>query len=126
MDTDQLLAFQRVVREGSFSRAARTLNLGQPAVSARILALEAQLGGALLTRGRRLGLTPLGASFLPFVERALETLDEGVKIARASQSRKRGRVTFAALGSLAGGLLGPTLVQFVSTHPDVQCSMRSG
>jgi DNA-binding transcriptional LysR family regulator len=60
MDTDQLLAFQRVVREGSFSRAARTLDIGQPAVSARIQALEAQLGGALLTRGRRLGLTALG------------------------------------------------------------------
>lgn len=126
MDTDQLLAFQRVVREGSFSRAARTLNIGQPAVSARIQALEAQLGGALLTRGRRLGLTALGASFLPFVERALETLDEGLKSARSSQSRQRGRVTLAALGSLAGGLLGPALVQFVATHPEVECSMRSG
>jgi DNA-binding transcriptional LysR family regulator len=126
MDTDQLLAFQRVVREGSFSRAARTLDIGQPAVSARIQALEALLGGPLLTRGRRLGLTPLGASFLPFVERALETLDEGMKSARSSQSQHRGRVTLAALGSLAGGLLGPALVQFVRAHPQVECSMRSG
>lgn len=126
MDTDQLLAFQCVVREGSFSRAARTLDIGQPAVSARIQALEAQLGGPLLTRGRRLGLTPLGASFLPFVERALETLDEGVKSARSRQSRHRGRVSLAALGSLAGGLLGPALARFVNTHPDVECSMRSG
>lgn len=126
MDTDQLLAFQRVVREGSFSRAARTLDLGQPAVSARIQALEAQLGGALLTRGRRLGLTALGASFLPFVERALETLAEGVKSARLSQTGQRRRVTLGALGSLAGGLLGPTLVQFVGTHPDVEHGMRSG
>jgi LysR family transcriptional regulator, low CO2-responsive transcriptional regulator len=126
MDTDQLLAFQRVVREGSFSRAARTLDIGQPAVSARIQALEAQLGGALLTRGRRLGLTPLGTSFLPFVERALETLDEGLKSARLSQSRRRGRVTLAALGSLAGGLLGPALVQFLGAHPEVECGMRSG
>ena len=125
MDTDQLLAFQRVVRQGSFSRAARTLDIGQPAVSARIQALEAQLGGALLTRGRRVGLTALGASFLPFVERALETLDEGLKSARLSQSRHRGRVTLAALGSLAGGLLGPALVQFMATHPEVECSMRS-
>jgi DNA-binding transcriptional LysR family regulator len=126
MDTDQLLAFQRVVREGSFSRAARTLDIGQPAVSARIQALEALLGGPLLTRGRRLGLTPLGASFLPFVERALETLDEGVKSARLSQSRRQGRVTLAALGSLAGGWLGPALVQFLGVHPEVECSMRSG
>jgi DNA-binding transcriptional LysR family regulator len=126
MDTDQLLAFQRVVREGSFSRAARTLDIGQPAVSARIQALEAQLGGALLTRGRRLGLTALGVSFLPFVERALETLDEGLKSARLSQAERRGRVTLGALGSLAGGLLGPALVKFLAVHPEVECSMRSG
>jgi DNA-binding transcriptional LysR family regulator len=125
MDTDQLLAFQRVVRQGSFSRAARTLGIGQPAISARIQALEAQLGGALLTRGRRIGLTALGASYLPFVERALETLDEGLKSARLSQSRRSGRVTLAALGSLAGGLLGPALERFVAAQPDVECSMRS-
>lgn len=126
MDTDQLLAFQRVVREGSFSRAARTLNIGQPAVSARIAALEGQLGGALIVRGRRLGLTPLGATFLPFVERALDTLDEGATAARLSQGVRGGRVTFGALGSLSGGLLGPALAHFVRAHPAVECSMRSG
>jgi LysR family transcriptional regulator, low CO2-responsive transcriptional regulator len=126
MDTDQLLAFQRVVREGSFSRAGRTLNIGQPAVSARIAALEAQLGGALIVRGRRLSLTPLGVTFLPFVERALDTLDEGTTVARLSQSHRGGRVTLAALGSLSGGLLGPALSQFVRAHPAVECSMRSG
>ncbi|HEU4581795.1 MAG TPA: LysR family transcriptional regulator [Polyangiaceae bacterium] len=125
MDTDQLLAFQRVVRQGSFSRAARTLGIGQPAISARIQALEAQVGGALLTRGRRIGLTALGASYLPFVERALETLDEGLKSARLSQSRRSGRVTLAALGSLTGGLLGPALERFVAAQPQVECSMRS-
>ena len=41
MATDQLVAFQRIVREGSFSRAAFALGIGQPAVSARIAALEA-------------------------------------------------------------------------------------
>jgi DNA-binding transcriptional LysR family regulator len=126
MDTDQLLAFSRVVREGSFSRAARTLDIGQPAVSARIQALEAQLGGALLSRGRRIGLTPLGARFLPFAERALEALDEGKRSARLAQSGDRGRVTLACLGSLAGDLLGPALASFLRARPGVECSMRSG
>jgi len=126
MDTDQLLAFQRVVREGSFSRAARALNMGQPAVSARIQALEAALGGPLLVRGRRLTLTPLGQGFLPFVERALDTLDEGVRAARLAQSRRAGRVTLAALASLAGGLLGPSVLEFMRSHPGVECSLRSG
>lgn len=126
MDTEQLLAFARVVREGSFSRAARTLNIGQPAISARIQALESQLGGALLTRGRPATVTPLGASFLPFVERALEMLDDGVRSAQRVQSGDGGRVTLACLGSLAGDLLGPALAAFLRARPGVECSMRSG
>ena len=42
---DQLVAFDQVVREGSFSRAALSLGIGQPAVSSRIQGLEAALGG---------------------------------------------------------------------------------
>ena len=41
---EQLIAFERVVREGSFSRAALALGIGQPAISSRIQALEVALG----------------------------------------------------------------------------------
>lgn len=126
MDTSQLLAFQRVVREGTFSRAALTLDIGQPALSARIQALEAEIGGALFTRGRRVALTPLGTSFLPYVRRALETLDEGARAARSAERGEHGRVTIASLGSLAGGLVGPALAGFLGAHPRVECHARSG
>src|SRR5690242_12243270 len=82
MDIDQLSAFDRVVREGGFSRAAIALGIGQPAVSSRIRALEEAVGGALFVRGRRIALTPLGESFLPYARRALEVLGEGVEAAR--------------------------------------------
>src|SRR4051812_32608712 len=50
VDTDQLLTFERIVREGSFSRAAWSLDLAQPTVSARIHALEQSVGGPLFAR----------------------------------------------------------------------------
>ena len=53
MDREQLAAFDRIAREGSFTRAAIYLGIGQPAISARIQALEEQVGGILFTRGRR-------------------------------------------------------------------------
>lgn len=121
MDTAQLVAFQRVVREGTFSRAALTLGIGQPALSARIQTLEAELGGALFTRGKRIALTALGTHFLPYVRRALETLDEGAKMARSAGRGERGRVSIGTLGSLAGGLLGPALGAFSRAHPAVEC-----
>jgi DNA-binding transcriptional LysR family regulator len=124
--TDQLVAFQRIAREGSFSRAAFSLDIGQPAVSSRIRALEQAIGGALFTRGRRIALTALGETFLPYVERALAVLDEGMDKGRLAGTGKRGRVTLAALGSLSGGLVGPALAELMRSHSDVEWMIRSG
>ena len=126
MDVDQLIAFQRVVREGSFTRAALSLGLGQPAVSARIQALEAELGGTLFTRGRRIALTALGESFLPYVQRATELLAEGAEAVRLARTGQRGRVTLASLGSLAAGLVAPAIAKVASAHPDIEWFVRSG
>jgi DNA-binding transcriptional LysR family regulator len=125
MDVEQLRAFDRVVREGSFSRAALALGIGQPAVSARIQALEDAVGGTLFTRGRRIALTALGESFLPFARRALDVLGEGIEAARQAQVGQRGHIRLATLGSLAGGLVGPALAAFVTAHPRVEYTVRS-
>jgi DNA-binding transcriptional LysR family regulator len=125
MTIDQLVAFERVAREGSFSRAALALGLGQPAVSARILALEDALGGSLFVRARSIRLTGLGSSLLPYVRRALEVLREGVEAARLAQVGQRGSIRVGALGSLAGGLVGPVLADFLRSHPRVECTLRA-
>src|SRR5689334_13269129 len=61
MNVDQLRSFVEVVATGSFSLAASRLNVTQSTVSARIRALEEQLGQPLFLRGREgAGLTPAG------------------------------------------------------------------
>jgi DNA-binding transcriptional LysR family regulator len=127
VDTDQLRTFERIVREGSFSRAAWSLDLAQPTVSARIHALEQAVGGALFARsGRGVVLTDLGASFLPFARRALEVLDAGVESARQAQVGQRGRVSIGVLESLSGSFLGPALARFHAAHPEVEVLVRAG
>jgi DNA-binding transcriptional LysR family regulator len=127
VDTDQLRTFERIVREGSFSRAAWSLDLAQPTVSARIHALEQAVGGALFARsGRGVALTDLGASFLPFARRALEVLDAGVESARQAQVGQRGRVSIGVLESLSGSFLGPALARFHAAHPEVEVLVRAG
>jgi LysR family transcriptional regulator, low CO2-responsive transcriptional regulator len=125
MDFEQLVAFDRVAREGSFSRAALAVGIGQPAMSARIAALEAAVGGPLLTRGRPLALTALGEGFLPWARRLLETRDEGIEAARLAQQGRRGRVRMGVLGSLAGGLLGPALAELIRGRPELECAIGS-
>lgn len=126
MDIQQLSAFDRIVREGSFSRAALTLNIAQPTISARIQALEQEVGGPLLTRSNQgVQLTALGISFLPYARRALGAMIEGVAAVQEAQAGQRGRVTIGVLGSLAHTLLAPALVEFQAHYPTVDCYVRA-
>jgi DNA-binding transcriptional LysR family regulator len=127
VDIDQLATFERIAREGSFSRAAWALGLAQPTVSARIHALERAVGGPLFRRGGRgVALTDLGLSFLPYARRALDILDAGVAAARQAQAGQRGQVTIGVLESLSGGFLGPALATFHAAYPEVAVLIRAG
>jgi DNA-binding transcriptional LysR family regulator len=127
MDIDQLLAFERIVREGNFSRAARQLDITQPTISARIAALEQEIGGPLFVRGgRKIALTGRGENFLSYVQRALEILNEGIEAARLSEAGQRGRITVGTLQSLAGSFLAEAIVEFHNTHPEVDFYVRTG
>ena len=50
MDLRQLRYFIAIVEQGSFSKAAETLNVAQPALSLHVRNMEAELGSALLFR----------------------------------------------------------------------------
>ena len=53
MELRQLESFRAVLREGSFTAAAKKLHMTQPAVSLHIKALEEELGARLLDRDGR-------------------------------------------------------------------------
>jgi len=126
MNLDHLAAFERIVREGGFGRAALALGVQQSTVSARVQALEEAVGGALFTRGRRVTLTALGEAFLPHARRALEIVGEGLDAARLAQTGRRGKVRLASLASLAGGLVGPAVSSLLRSRPEVDLTVRSG
>jgi len=70
MDIHQLETFLAVVREGSFSGAAKGLGRTQPAVSQVIGRLEDELGQRLFERpGRHGGLTDAGKALVEYAER---------------------------------------------------------
>jgi len=127
MDIDQLITFERIVREGGFSRAARSLDITQPTISARIQALEHEVGGPLFLRsGRKLALTERGESFLPYAEKIVTLLAEGVEVAHLTQSGQRGRVTVGTMQSLAGDFLASTIAHYYKTHPYVDVFVNTG
>jgi len=126
MNTAQLLAFDRIVREGSFSRAAQWLDISQPTISARIRHLEKEVGGALFSRsGRYMVLTQLGESFLPYARRALTILQEGKEAAQLAGKGQRGRLTIGTIESLTGGFFASAITRFHQTHPHVEIFLRA-
>jgi LysR family transcriptional regulator (chromosome initiation inhibitor) len=68
LDYASLSAVAAVVREGSFERAARALNVTPSAISQRVKQLEERLGGVLIVRGQPCTATPMGRSICRHVE----------------------------------------------------------
>jgi DNA-binding transcriptional LysR family regulator len=97
-------AFVRVIEAGSFSVAAKQLQVGQPAVSKTIVQLEDRLGVRLLLWSTH-GLTPTeaGRTFYERAKRAIEEAEAAELAARGADSALTGRlrvviaVTFARL-----------------------------
>src|SRR3954471_12956233 len=94
--------FVNVVEAGSFSSAARRLEVGQPAVSKTVAQLEERLGVRLLLRSTR-GLTPTdaGQSFYERAKRAIEEADEADVAARGASASLMGELRVSAAVTFA-------------------------
>jgi DNA-binding transcriptional LysR family regulator len=111
-------AFVRVMETGSFSSAARQLQVGQPAVSKLIAQLEDRLGVRLLLRSTH-GLTPTeaGQSFYERAKRSLEEADEADLAARGAAATLTGRLRISAAVTFAQLHIVPKLPIFLAQHP---------
>jgi len=92
-----MAAFTKVVGAGSFSAAAREMQVSQALVTKQIQELESWLGARLLNRTtRRLSLTEVGTSFFERAARILEAVEEAKNAAGALQTVPRGRLRINA------------------------------
>jgi DNA-binding transcriptional LysR family regulator len=123
---DKLLAlrlFVRVARSGSFSAAARELDLSQPSVSRIVAALEKDVGSALITRTTRaVTLTDVGNDYLTRVEAILASLEEADHEARGSRDL-RGVLRVAMPGSFGAREIIPLMPGFLARHPLLNVSL---
>jgi DNA-binding transcriptional LysR family regulator len=113
-------AFVWVMETGSFSSAARQLQVGQPAVSKMIAQLEDRLGVRLLLRSTH-GLTPTeaGQSFYERAKRSLEEADEADLAARGAAATLTGRLRISAAVTFATLHIMPKLPILLAEHPEL-------
>ncbi|MBI4203149.1 MAG: LysR family transcriptional regulator [Chloroflexi bacterium] len=127
MEIGQLEAFLQVVQHHSFSRAAEALELTQPSLSARILALEREMGEPLFQRmGRGVRLTEAGRAFLPYVERALESLRDAMDAVDATRHPSTGKLRIGSARAICAYVLPRILEAFHKTHPGVDVAIKTG
>jgi len=125
LDTRLLAAFVQVADQQSFSQAALSLHLSQPAVSKRIAALEAQVGRALFDRvGREIVLTEPGRTLLPHARQVLRELENGRRALASLSGRVAGRLSVGISHHIGLHRLPPLLREFVGHYPDVELDMH--
>lgn len=124
---DRLIAMETfvcVVEAGTFSAAARRLNVGQPAVSKTIALLEERLSVRLLLRSTR-GLTPTeaGQAFYSRAKRAIEEAEEAELAARGAATNLTGRLRVCAAVTFARLHIVPAIGQFLEAHPELNVDL---
>jgi LysR family transcriptional regulator for bpeEF and oprC len=110
---------------GSFSGAARSLEVTIPAVAKLVSTLEKNLGVRLFERSAQgLVLTAAGESYLESCRPAVALLDELDEQMRASGTRTRGTVVVGIQHLAAKDVLAPALPRFLARHPEIQVDLR--
>jgi LysR family transcriptional regulator, nitrogen assimilation regulatory protein len=127
LDLRPLYYFVRVAEEGSFSRAAAVLSVGQPVLSRFIKQLEESLKVQLLHRtGRGVRLTDAGERLFQHAELILRTLSQAHTEATALGDTPLGQVS-VVLPPLLGGIVSADLVRRLrAEYPLITLSLREG
>ncbi len=112
--------FVRVVETGSFSAVAREANIGQPAVSKQIAALETYLRAQLLHRSSRsLGLTESGLIYYEAALRVLTDLDDVEQAVGRGATQPAGLLRVALSAGFGRLVVVPLLASFHARYPDI-------
>jgi DNA-binding transcriptional LysR family regulator len=126
MDVADLKVFEAVARLGGMNRAAAELNTVQSNITARIKALEDDIGCLLFERRPRgVALTAAGRRLMPYAVRAMRLIADARCAARDDGS-PRGLLTIGSLETTAALRLTPLLAGYAANYRQVDLVLRTG
>src|SRR3974377_885692 len=120
----QLTVFRTVAQHLSYTRAAGTLYLSQPAVAQQVKSLEQMLGLRLFSRrGRGIELTRARQALLLLVDRLLNNLSDTAPVVQEIRTLKRGSVVIGASTSAGTYVVPPLLGSFHALYPRIHLTL---
>lgn len=122
---EDLKIFLAAADQGSFSAAARELDLTPAAASAALKRLELALDARLFVRSTRsLRLTGDGERYLEYARSAISTLEAGKNAVARSKTEISGTLSVSIPSDLGRHVLLPWLDEFQGEHPRVSFQVR--
>lgn len=124
MEFRQLRYFVTIAQELHFGRAAKYLDITQPALSKQIQVLENKLGVQLLTRSQRqVSLTPAGEIFALKAKQLLEQAEEAIAITKRTALGEVGRLTIGFTATATYTVLPQLISRFRLSYPHIEVEM---
>ncbi|MEK4329112.1 selenium metabolism-associated LysR family transcriptional regulator [Paenibacillus sp. FSL R7-0312] len=125
MNFHQLHIFYTVSERGSFSAAALTLHMTQPAVTMQIQALEDYFGAKLFDRStKKIMLSEAGRTLMPFALRSMQLMRETDQAMSAFTHMLEGRLQLGASLTIGEYVLPRLLGPFGREYPNISIMMK--
>ena len=126
IDLNDLYLFAQSVEAGSFSAAARKLDLPKATVSRRIGKLEEALGVRLVQRNsRQFEVTPIGALSYEHCAKMSYAADLAQRMIAARQFEPQGTVRFSCPVEILEHYINPMLIEFMQRYPKISLSVMA-
>ncbi|WP_169088746.1 LysR family transcriptional regulator [Paenibacillus sp. PL91] len=126
MDLRELITFQTILQEGTFSRAAEKLNYAQSTISNQIQRLEKELGVKLFTRGWDAELTNAGRFFASEIEKLIQHWNDVTDLAKALQQDEIGSLHVGGIESAMNTILPNAMRLFLERKPRMDYQVTMG
>ncbi len=124
-DLPDLLLFQVIAEEGSFTRAALRLGRAQSGISQAIAALEQRIGLPLLARTtRNVRPTEAGQRLLNSLNPALRLIEDGLTELKEARGGVVGTLRLTSIEYPARAIMIPALTEFMEQYPNVIVDLR--
>lgn len=123
---DDLKVLLALMRDGSFSKAGRTLGLNETTATRRLDRLEKALGTRVMDRKRgAFSLTEAGETLLAHAERAEREVLEAVQQLGGQDAVVAGRVRLTAVPVLINRVFARALPALLNAHPGLEIDLVS-
>ncbi|MCA0753928.1 LysR family transcriptional regulator [Paenibacillus sp. N4] len=121
----QLHIFYTVAERGSFSAAAQSLHMTQPAVTMQVQSLEDYFGTKLLQRStKRIELTEAGRALMPYAQRSIDLIRDTDQAMSSFTKQLKGRLQLGSSLTIGEYILPRLLGPFGQEYPHISISMK--